>query len=253
MHRLPPTTARQHRGGEHSRQRPRCPWPVSSRPRRVLRGAPITASTALPTLAAQAERLIDLGLHTLAGLPAETLREFADRAGSDRTDALLAIDPALAPPTALAPLMRRGEKPGFVVEDMTDVDAFAPTGFDLPDAPVYLVHAPDRGDEFENASPAEALEAITAAGRSPLLLTEGLLWVLQVPEVLERNHCFMTIGSRVRTASGRLNSRTPALWISNGTGRDGKERKDAPKLGWCWWNNRHTWLGIASAGGRTAG
>ncbi|MGO1201392.1 MAG: DUF5701 family protein, partial [Dermabacteraceae bacterium] len=25
------------------------------------------------------------------------------------------------------------------------------------------------------------------------------------------------------------------------------------KLGWCWWNNRHTWLGIASAGGRTTG
>ena len=253
MHRLPPTTARQHRGGEHSRQRPRCPWPVSSRPRRVLRGAPITASTALPTLAAQAERLIDLGLHTFAGLPAEALTDAATRAGAVRTDALLAIDPALAPPSSLAPLMRRGEKPGFVVEDMTDVDAFAPTGVDLPDAPVYLVQAPDRGDEFENASPAEALEAITAAGCSPLLLTEGLLWVLQVPEVLERNHCFMTIGSRVRTASGRLDSRTPALWISNGTGRDGKERKDAPKLGWCWWNNRHTWLGIASAGGRTAG
>ena len=252
MHRLPPTTARQHRGGEHSRQRPRCPWPVSSRPRRVLRGAPITASTALPTLAAQAERLIDLDLHTRAGLSADALREFAARAGADRTDALLAIDPALAPPSSLAPLMRRGEKPGFVVEDMTDVDAFAPTGVDLPDAPVYLVQAPDRGDEFENASPAEALEAITAAGCSPLLLTEGLLWVLQVPEILERNHCFMTIGSRIRKASGQLDSRTPALWISNGTGRDGRERKDAPKLGWCWWNNRHTWLGIASVAGRSA-
>lgn len=221
--------------------------------RRVLRGAPITASTALPTLSAQAERLIDLDLHTRAGLSADALREFAARAGADRTDALLAIDPALAPPSSLAPLMRRGEKPGFVVEDMTDVDAFAPTGVDLPDTSLYLVKAPERGDEFENASPAEALEAITAAGRSPLLLTEGLLWVLQVPEVLERNHCFMTIGSRTRTASGRLDSRTPALWISGGTGRDGKERKDAPKLGWCWWNNRHTWLGIASAGGRTAG
>ena len=215
------------------------------------RGAPITARTALPSLTAQAERLIDLDLHTLAGLPAAALRETAVRAGADRTDALLALDPALAPPSALAPLMRRGERAGFVVEDMTDVDAFAPTGVVLPGAPLYLVHAPDRGDEFENASPAEALEALTAAGRSPLLLTEGLLWVLQVPEVLERNHCFMTIGSRLTKPTGKLDSRTPALWISNGTGRDGKERKDAPKLGWCWWNNRHTWLGIASAGGRT--
>lgn len=228
--------------------------PCSPHPaRRALRGAPITARTALPTLAAQAERLIDLDLHTLAGLPAEALTDAAARAGADRTDALLAIDPALAPPSALAPLIRRGEKPGFVVEDMTDVDAFAPTDVDLPEAPIYLAEAPDRGDDFENASPAEALEAITAAGRSPLLLTEGLLWVLQIPEVLERNHCFMTIGSRIRKASGRFDSRTPALWISGGTGRDGKERKDAPKLGWCWWNNRHTWLGIASAGGRTAG
>ena len=216
------------------------------------RGAPITARTALPSLTAQAERLIDLDLHTLAGLPAAALRETAVRAGADRTDALLALDPALAPPSALAPLMRRGERAGFVVEDMTDVDAFAPTGVVLPGAPLYLVHAPDRGDEFENASPAEALEALTAAGRSPLLLTEGLLWVLQVPEVLERNHCFMTIGSRLTKPTGQLDSRTPALWISNGTGRDGTERKDAPKLGWCWWNNRHTWLGIASAGGRTA-
>ncbi|OFT49276.1 hypothetical protein HMPREF3159_12765 [Brachybacterium sp. HMSC06H03] len=213
----------------------------------------MTASTALPTLAAQAERLIALDLHTVAGLSADALRGTAERAGADRTDALLAIDPALAPPSSLAPLLRRGEKPGFVVEDMTDVDAFAPTGLDLPDAPLYLVQAPERGDEFENASPAEALEWITAAGRSPLLLTEGLLWVLQVPEVLERNHSFMTIGSRARKSSGTLDSRTPALWISGGAGRDGKERKDAPKLGWCWWNNRRTWLGIASAGGRTAG
>ena len=205
----------------------------------------------MPTLSAQAERLIALDLHTLAGLPAEALTSAAACAGADRTDALLALDPALAPPSALAPLMRRGERAGFVVEDMTDVDAFAPTGVELPDSPLYLVHAPDRGDEFENASPAEALEALTAAGRSPLLLTEGLLWVLQVPEVLERNHCFMTIGSRLTKPTGKLDSRTPALWISNGTGRDGKERKDAPKLGWCWWNNRHTWLGIASAGGRT--
>ncbi|MGP9538043.1 DUF5701 family protein [Brachybacterium sp. AOP43-C2-M15] len=30
-----------------------------------------------------------------------------------------------------------------------------------------------------------------------------------------------------------------------------KERKDAPKLGWCWWNNRHTWIGIASAAARS--
>lgn len=216
-------------------------------------GDPITASpTALPTLAAQARRLIDLDVHTLAGLPAEQLHEAASRLGADRTDALLVINPALAPPSALTPLLRRGEKPGFVVEDMIDVDRFAPAGVEVPDAALHLVEQPDRGDEFENASPAEALAELTARGRSPLLLTEGIHWALQQPEIIERNHCFMTIGSRRQKPSGSFDSRTPALWISNGTGRDGKERKDAPKLGWCWWNNRHTWLGIASASGRAA-
>ncbi|MGO1407712.1 MAG: DUF5701 family protein [Brachybacterium sp.] len=214
-------------------------------------GARITA--ALPTLAAQAQRLIDLGVPTLAGLDDAQLRSAVEHWGSERTDALLALDPALAPPSTLAPLLRRGGKPGFVVEDMTDVDAFAPAGIELSGEALYLVVDPERGDEFENASPAEALAALTGRGRTPLLLTEGLHWALQQPEIIERNHCFMTIGSRVTKPSGALDARTPALWISGGTGRDGKERKDAPKLGWCWWNNRHTWLGIASAAGRTAG
>jgi hypothetical protein len=103
-----------------------------------------------------------------------------------------------------------------------------------------------------NWSPDEALPAITARGRSPLTLGEGLHWLLQQPGVLERNRCFMTIGSRLRTPAGRLDTRTPALWLSNGTGRDGKERKGAPKVGWCWAGNRHTWLGFASAAGRSA-
>lgn len=207
----------------------------------------------LPTLTVQAQRLIDLDVPALVGMSPQQLHDAAMHHGPDRTDALLALDPALAPPSALAPLMRRGEKPGFVVEDMTDVDAFAPTGITLGGEPLYLVEDPQRGDEFENASPAEALVALTARDRTPLLLTEGLHWVLQQPDVLERNHCFMTIGSRLTKPTGRVDSRTPALWISNGTGRDGKDRKDAPKLGWCWWNNRHTWLGIASAAGRSAG
>ena len=41
-----------------------------------------------------------------------------------------------------------------------------------------------------------------------------------------------------------------SIWISGGTGRDGRERRDAPKIGWCWARNRHTWLGFASASGR---
>lgn len=237
---------------------------------------PITSTVlpALPTLSVQAERLIELGVHEIAGLPAAELRTFAETAtaaeaaaaGESATageavgageaaaaggSALLAVHPSHAPASALAPLLRRDDKPGFVVTDMPDVDLFAPLEkVALPDAPFYLLTGIDRGDQMANWSPAEALPALTEQARTPLVLTEGIHWVLQQPDILERNHCFMTIGSRLRKANGALDARTPALWISNGTGRDGRERRNAPKVGWCWAGNRHTWLGFASATGR---
>ncbi|GAA5041346.1 DUF5701 family protein [Streptomyces similanensis] len=212
-----------------------------------------TVLPALPALSAQAERLIELGVHESAGLPAAELRAFAAAAdapvGGD--SALLAVHPDQVPASALAPLLRREGKAGFVVTDMTDVDLFAPLdAVVLPDAPLYLLTGLDRGDRIAGWSPDEALPALTAEARTPLLLTEGIHWVMQQPAVLERNHCFMTIGSRRRKANGALDARTPALWISNGTGRDGRERRDAPKVGWCWAGKRHTWLGFASATGR---
>ncbi|MGY1823818.1 DUF5701 family protein [Geodermatophilus sp. SYSU D00079] len=201
---------------------------------------------ALPSAVDQAERLIALGAHEVAGLSARELRGCAARVQDEA--ALLVLSPDLAPASALAPRLELQGRRGFVVTDMTDVDAFGPIeGVDVPAGPVYLVADLDRGDAMANWSPDEALPAVTGAGRTPLTLTEGLHWVLQVPEVLHRNHCFMTIGSRRRRADGRLDARTPALWISNGTGRDGRERRHAPKVGWCWAGNRHTWLGFASA------
>ncbi|CAL9514102.1 hypothetical protein SUDANB58_03712 [Streptomyces sp. enrichment culture] len=207
----------------------------------------------LPALSAQAERLIELGVHERAGLSAAEVRSFAvageAAAGSGGT--LLAVHPDKAPASALAPLLRRDGKPGFVVTDMSDVDLFAPLGtVVLPDSPLYLLTGIDRGDHMAGWSPDEALPALMADARTPLLLTEGIHWVLQQPAALERNHCFMTIGSRLRKADGALDARTPAIWISNGTGRDGRERRNAPKVGWCWAGNRHTWLGFASATGR---
>ncbi|MFE6520789.1 DUF5701 family protein [Streptomyces sp. NPDC057794] len=210
---------------------------------------PTAVLPALPAASAQAERLIELGVHEIAGLSAGEIRAFAAAARAD--GALLAVHPDRAPASALAPLLRRGDRPGFVVVDMPDVDAFAPSGVDLPDAPLYFVTGVDRGDRMADWSPGEALPALTGEGRTPLVLTEGIHWLLQQPEALERNRCFMTIGSRLRKPDGTLDARTPAIWISNGTGRDGRERRDAPKVGWCWWNNRHTWLGFASATDRT--
>ena len=245
--------------------------------------ASITTLPPLPPLADQAEHLISLGVHELARIPAAELRAFAKTAPTAKTaetaetaestrssgaagnsgasgnsgtsgsadgDALLAVHPDRLPASALAPLLRRDDKPGFVVVDMPDVDDFAPDSIALPDTPLYVVTGVDRGDHMANWSPEEALPALTKESRTPLLLTEGIHWVLQQPEALERNRCFMTIGSRLRKANGTLDARTPAIWISNGTGRDGRERRNAPKVGWCWWGNRHTWLGFASATGR---
>jgi Family of unknown function (DUF5701) len=207
-----------------------------------------TAVTALPSLPEQAERLIELGVHDLAGLPKETLRDVPAQQGS-----LLIVHPGLVRPSALVPLLRVNGKPGFVVTDMADVDEFVPIApVTVPAAPLYLASDLDRGDAMANWSPDEALPAIAEAGRTPLTLTEGLHWLLQRPDVLERNHCFMTIGSRRRKLGGSLDARTPALWISNGSGRDGAANRNAPKVGWCWAGNRHTWLGFASASGRLA-
>lgn len=198
----------------------------------------------LPSLTDQARRLVDLGVHHLSG----TLPELLLAAAASRDDDGLLVTSARA--SDLAPLLRLGDQPGFVVEDMTDVDQFRPTDVtEVPGAP-YVVRGLDRGDAYLNRTPAETLPEILAAGRSPLTVEEGLHWVLQDPTVLERNRCFMTIGSRLTKPKGSYDARTPALWISNGTGRDGRERKGAPKLGWCWWGNRHTWLGIASCQGR---
>ncbi|MEU9031212.1 DUF5701 family protein [Streptomyces sp. NPDC048383] len=218
------------------------------------------AVTPLPSLTVQAERLIELGVAEIAGIPPAELRAFAERAraaadadaAADAGGLLLAVHPDRAPASALAPLLLREGKPGFVVLDMADVDRFVPHHAELPDAALYLVTGVDRGDHMSNWSPDEALLALTEENRTPLVLTEGIHWLLQRPEALERNHCFMTIGSRLRKPNGTLDARTPAIWISNGTGRDGRERRDAPKVGWCWWNNRHTWLGFGSATGRRA-
>lgn len=208
------------------------------------------APAALPALTAQAERLIALGVHETAGLAPADVRAFAESAAPD-SGTLLAVHPDRAPASALAPLIRHDGKPGFVVTDMTDVDDFTPIGsVSLPDSPLYVLTGVDRGDHLADWSPNEALPVLTSSSRTPLLLTEGLHWLIQQPTALERNHCFMTIGSRLPKPNGTLDARTPAVWISNGTGRDGRERRNAPKVGWCWAGNRHTWLGFASATGR---
>ncbi len=183
----------------------------------------------------------------LAGMTADAFAALAEDLPDDES-AVLVVHPALVPPSRLAPLLRRNDKSGFVVEDMADLDEFTPV-VGLPDRSLYLVTDVDRGDDMLDWSPEEAMQVLAERGRTPLTINEGISWLLQEPARLEPNHCFMCISSRKPTPKG-FDARTPAIWISGGTGRDGRVRRDAPKVGWCWWRNRHTWLGFGSAAAR---
>ncbi len=67
-----------------------------------------------------------------------------------------------------------GEKEGFVVVDMTDVDRFAPIeGIVVPPGPLSLVTDVERGDDLASWSPDEALPELTARGRTPPCCTRG--------------------------------------------------------------------------------
>jgi hypothetical protein len=126
----------------------------------------------LPTLTEQAERLIKLGVHEIGGFSPAELRAAAREAEPD--DALLVMGPDRAPASALAPLLERDGKHGFVVVDMSDIDSFFPIEpTRLPAEPMYLVEGLDRGDHMANWSPDEALPAIAASGRTPLTVAEA--------------------------------------------------------------------------------
>jgi Family of unknown function (DUF5701) len=201
-------------------------------------------------IANQLNRLIEVGVADLADLNSADLAAHAEQL-PDEGSALLAVHPSVVPAQQLATLLRHNGKPGFVVTDMTDLEQFVPiTGVIVPNRPLYLVHDIDRGDDMRNWSPNEALPAIARLGRTPLTISEGISWLLQEPKLLKSNHCFMTIASR-KAKGNHFDARTPAIWISGGTGHDGAANKGAPKVGWCWAGNRHTWLGFASARARS--
>lgn len=196
----------------------------------------------------QGEELIRLGVTDLAGMTPGAFRAEVAKIQTPGEQPLLVVGEQLVPAAQLAPLLRRAGKPGFVVQDMIDLADFRPLPeLEVPTAGLYAITAVERGDELRNYSPAEALPELLGRGRRPLSINEGISWLLQEPEQLAPGACFMTIASRKPARNGRgLDARTPAIWISGGTGRDGQDNRDAPKIGWCWHNNRHTWLGFAS-------
>lgn len=104
-------------------------------------------------------------------------------------------------------------------------------GIEVPGSPAYLLLDVDTGPETLNTPPDDALPSITARGRTPLTIDEGVALVTMHPDVFDTRNAFQALGSRAP------NKRIPSFWVSKG----------APRLGWCWAGNPHSWLGAASA------
>ena len=210
--------------------------------------APVTTidRTSAAELDRQLATLIELGYPKLMGT---TETELTDAVG--RLAAQLPTEPStvaeddhipfLLVPTAplreTALLMTKGGRAASLMIEDEELEQYRPIeGVTVPEAPVYLLTDIDTGTEFTNITPESALVTITARGRTALTIAEGIALVTQRPDMLRKNRCFSLLASR------RGGQRVPAVWIS----------QKAPKLGWCWDRNPHTWLGSASAGARVS-
>ena len=192
----------------------------------------------------QLQTLLDKDYPALAGMSVhdftrtiEPLRKLLPHAVATEQDSipfLIVVRGSLVPTIAAVERIEVRGKAGW--SDMADeIDSYKPIdGVDLPLGQAYLVVDVDTGKETLNVRPNDALPMITGAGRTPLTTDEGVALVTQLPEVLTDRNCFQALGSRAD------NKRIPSFWISKG----------APRLGWCWAGNPHTWLGAGSAAAR---
>lgn len=156
---------------------------------------------------------------------------------ADRVPFVVVVGPELAPAGPAMALTELGGRAGFADFEDADLARFEPIpSLSAPAGPVWIVFDVDRGSDLCDVRPNDALVTITERGRTPITVAEGIALVTHHPQLLAKNHCFSLVGSRCG------DKRVPAIWISN----------RAPKLGWCWAGNPHTWLGSASCGGRAA-
>ena len=197
----------------------------------------------------QVRTLLELGYPAVAGLSAADFADLLEplRAGvlartagaapptPDRVPFVLVVTRKLVPAEESVPRTTLKTKPGAISWLLADLDRFvAIESLDLPASDAYAILDVDRGAEFCDLPPATALPTVAARDRTPLTIEEGIALATQFPATLEKNKCWSLAGSRCG------DRRVPALWIS----------KAAPMLGWCWYGTPHTWLGLASCGGR---
>ncbi|WP_328478180.1 DUF5701 family protein [Actinoplanes sp. NBC_00393] len=189
-----------------------------------------------PEFDRQVRNLIDLGYPAQVEDKLEPLRELAGD-----TAFLLVVTRTLVPVEEMMPrtTLAGKKKPGFVDGSFEpgSLERFVATpATAMPGHDAYLLLGAERGEEFCGVVPNDAMATIADRGRTPLTIEEGIALITHFPELLEKNKCFSLGGSR------STDRRVPALWIS----------QQAPKLGWCWAGNPHTWLGMASAAARVA-
>lgn len=188
----------------------------------------------------QVQVLVDRGHPGAAGLEEDAFRARLEplRAQAPAGEPfVLVVGRGLVPASRAIELVRRRDRPGFSVLDAEDLARFVPlASAGVPEADAWLLTGVDTGEGSRNVTPTDALAAMQAAGRWPLTVEEGIALVTQDPEAVWPNAGFSLCASRCG------DKRVCALWISKG----------APKLGWCWAGNPHTWLGSASCAARLA-
>ncbi len=136
--------------------------------------------------------------------------------------------------TASLTVDRAAPRPANSMLDAGELEGFQPIdGLEIPDGD-YELAGVDTGMHLRNVMPDDALPLILDSGRSPLTVEEGIALIARHPEAVAPNAGFSLLGSRCG------DKRVTAIWISKG----------APKLGWCWAGNPHTWLGSASCAER---
>lgn len=198
----------------------------------------------------QVERYVEVGYPELFGMSPMEFRawlaplvselvadEYDSATGGVPVLLVLRLDSALV--EAVMARVAVGGKAGYVDMTPSDPSTFQATdSARIPDVLAYLLWDFDPGDRYRDQPPSESMDAIVAEGRSPLTIDEAVAALVLHPELLADKHAFSILASR-STAKGVAKS-VPAVWISRG----------APRLGWCWNNNPHSWLGSASCAER---
>jgi hypothetical protein len=195
----------------------------------------------------QVQAYLEAGYPTLAGMAEQVfldlvtpLRDMAVRAeatSADRIPFALVVTSGLVTADLALPTVHWRSTTGWTEYTADDLAGYRPIeGVDVPGSAAYLVTDVDTGTATLDVRAKDAVPLITAEGRTPLTVDEGVSLLALWPGILKERNAFFLPGAR------DASKRVAALWVSKGH----------PRLGWCWEGNPHTWLGSASCGSRVA-